>query len=342
MGIGLSQYLGVDIGTGNTVIYSPSKGIVVDEPSVVALDQTKGQIVAVGWQAKQMVGKLPGDISAIYPIKNGIISDFQVAAVMMKYFIKKAVANCGMFIGAPRIIISVPSGLTEMEKRALEDVGKMAGGKNVLLANSLIAGAMGMGEDIFDTKGIMIVDVGAGRCEAGVLALGGAVSEAAETVGGNNMDRAIVERVKKTYGLLIGSATAAFLKKQLNGQADQLEVTGRCMTSGLPKSVVIRMCELERALTPIFKQISQVITETLEKTPPELMYDICEEGMRLIGGCAQVKGLKEYLESELNLKVVIPKECQGLAAIGAGNLYSRTKKGKSSETGDNLLEAQNA
>lgn len=341
MGIGISQYLGVDIGTGNTVIYSPSKGIVVEEPSVVALDQTKGQIVAVGWKAQQMVGKLPGDIEAVYPIKNGIVSDFQVAAVMMKYFIKKAVANCGLLFGTPRVIISVPSSLTEMEKRALEDVGKMAGGKNVLLANSLIAGAMGMGEDIFDTKGIMIADVGAGRCEAGVLALGGTVAEYAEAIGGNQMDRAIVERVKKTYGLIIGRATAAFLKKQLSGEADRLEVTGRCMQSGLPKSVTIRMSELERALTPIFKQISQVITGALEKTPPELMYDICEEGIHLIGGCAQVKGLKEYLERELNLKVVVPKDCQGLAAIGAGNLYGRAKKGKN-EAREDLLEAQNA
>ncbi len=318
MGIGLSQYLGVDIGTGNTVIYSPSKGIVVDEPSVVALDQTKGQIVAVGWQAKQMVGKLPGDISAIYPIKNGIISDFQVAAVMMKYFIKKAVANCGMFIGAPRIIISVPSGLTEMEKRALEDVGKMAGGKNVLLANSLIAGAMGMGEDIFDTKGIMIVDVGAGRCEAGVLALGGTVSEAAETVGGNNMDRAIVERVKMTYGLLIGSPTAAFLKKQLNGQADQLEVTGRCMKSGLPKSVVIRMCELERALIPIFKQISQVITETLEKTPPELAADIMDRGIVLTGGGAMLHGMDALIEQKTGVSTLTVQDAMLVVAAGTG------------------------
>lgn len=322
-----SSDLAIDLGTANTLIYLRGKGIVLDEPSVVAIrteggPSAKRTIQAVGAAAKQMLGKTPGNINAIRPMKDGVIADFVVTEQMIKQFIKK-VHNSRMFSPSPRIIICVPCGSTQVERRAIRDAALAAGASQVFLIEEPMAAAIGAGLPVSDATGSMVVDVGGGTTEVGVIALGGLVYSGSVRVGGDKFDDAIINYIRRNYGMLIGDTTAENIKKGIGSafpgsEVRELEVKGRNLAEGIPRSFTISSNEVLEAVAEPLNQIVSAVKIALEQTPPELGADIAERGIVLTGGGALLRDLDRLLMEETGLPVFVADEPLTCVARGCG------------------------
>jgi len=323
----LSTDIAIDLGTANTLIYVRGRGIVLDEPSVVAIRQEGGPngkrvIQDVGLAAKQMLGRTPGNITAIRPMKDGVIADFNVTEQMLKQFIRK-VLDSKMFSPSPRIIICVPCGSTQVERRAIRESALGAGASKVFLIEEPMAAAIGADLPISDATGSMVVDIGGGTTEVGVISLGGIVYSGSIRVGGDKFDESIVNYIRRNYGMLIGDATAEKIKKAIGSafpgaEVREMEVKGRNLAEGIPRSFTISSNEILEALTEPLNQIVSAVKIGLEQTPPELGADIAERGMMLTGGGALVRDLDRLLMEETGLPVVVAEEPLTCVARGCG------------------------
>ena len=320
-----SNDLAIDLGTANTLIYIKGKGIVLDEPSVVAMQTDaahgKSVILAVGTEAKKMLGRTPGSIQAIRPMKDGVIADFNVTEKMLKQFIKKV--NNSRFAAAPRIVICVPCGSTQVERKAIRDSALAAGASTVNLIEEPMAAAIGAGLPIEEATGSMVVDIGGGTTEVGVISLSGVVYSHSIRVGGDAFDDSIINYVRRNYGMLIGEATAEDIKKSIGSafpgmEVNEIEVKGRNLAEGIPRSFTISSNEILEALTEPLNQIVQSVKNALEQTPPELGADIAERGLVLTGGGALLKGLDRLLAEETGLPVMIAEDPLTCVARGSG------------------------
>ncbi len=314
--------MGIDLGTANTLVYVKGKGIVVREPSVVAIQEDTRQVLAVGQEAKQMIGRTPGNIIAIRPLKDGVIADFDVTQSMLKYFIKRAYPQKSLFF-APRVVIGVPSGVTEVEKRAVEEAALQAGAKEAFLIEEPMAAAIGSGLPVEDPTGSMIVDIGGGTTEIAIISLGGIVTSKSVRIGGDELDEAIVQYIKKEYSLMIGERTAEDIKLNIGSAYpknvdEKMSVRGRDLVSGLPKTLNINSSEILDALKEPINNIVDAIKFTLEKTPPELASDVMEFGIVLTGGGALLNGLDKLIRKETGMPVRIADEPLDCVALGTG------------------------
>jgi rod shape-determining protein MreB and related proteins len=312
--------MAVDLGTANTLVYLRGRGIVLSEPSVVAIDQRTGEVHAVGIEAKRMLGRTPGTITAIRPLKDGVIADFDVTEQMLRHFIHKANGNR---FAHPRVIVCVPSGVTGVEKRAVEEATLSAGARQAYLIEEPMAAAIGAGLPVSDPTGSMIVDIGGGTTEVAVISLGGIVVSQSIRVGGDEMDEAIMNHLRKEYKLLIGQQTAEEVKLEIGSawpmpEEAQAEVRGRDMLTGLPKTVILGSEDVRRALDEPVTQIIDAIRGTLDKTPPELAADIMDRGIVLAGGGALLAGLDERLRHETHMPVHVAESPLTCVAVGSG------------------------
>ena len=321
-----STDLAIDLGTANTLIYARGKGIVLDEPSVVAIrheggPQGKKTLQAVGGEAKAMLGKVPGNIEAIRPMKDGVIADFDTTHHMIKQFIKM-VSRHNYFSG-PRIIICVPCGSTQVEKRAIRDAASNAGASEVYLIEEPMAAAIGSGLPVSEASGSMVIDIGGGTTEVGVISLGGMVYKGSVRVGGDRFDDAIINYIRRNYGMLIGEPTAELIKKNIGSafpgsEVREMEVRGRNLSEGVPRSFTVSSNEILEALTEPINNIVSAVKTALEETPPELGADIAERGMMLTGGGALLRDLDRLLAEETGLPVLVAEEPLTAVVRGCG------------------------
>jgi len=328
MGIGsilrfFSSDLAIDLGTANTLVLAKNKGVVVYEPSIVALNKLTGKVEAVGKEAKEMLGRTPGNIVAIRPMKDGVIADFESTERMLDYFIKKA-HNRNMWV-RPRIVIGVPSEITQVEKRAVRDAAYRARATEVYLVEEAMAAAIGAGLPITEPSGNMIVDIGGGTTDVAVISLAGIVYSRSVRIAGNEMDEAIIQYIKKKYNLLIGERTAEQVKIELGSafpleEELSMEIKGRNLMEGVPKTIVISDSEIREALGDTIAVIVNTVHEALEKTPPELSADILDRGIVLTGGGALLKKLDVRLREETGLPVTIAEQPLYSVVLGAGKL----------------------
>jgi rod shape-determining protein MreB len=335
----LSSYfnddLAIDLGTANTLIYVRGKGIVLDEPSVVAIRQEGGpngkkMIQEVGLAAKQMLGRTPGNITAIRPMKDGVIADFTVTEQMLKHFIKK-VHQSRLFKPSPRIIICVPCGSTQVERRAIRESAIGAGASRVYLIEEPMAAAIGAGLPVGEPTGSMVVDVGGGTTEVGVIALGGLVYKGSVRVGGDKFDEAIINYIRRNYGMLIGETTSEQIKKSIGSafpgsEVREKEVKGRNLAEGIPRSFTISSNEILEALTDPLNSIVSAVKSALEQTPPELAADIAEKGMVLTGGGALLRDIDRLLMEETGLPVVVAEDPLTCVVRGSGMALEKIER----------------
>jgi rod shape-determining protein MreB len=315
-----SRDMAVDLGTANTLVYVRGRGIVLSEPSVVAIDTRTGEVHAVGVEAKRMLGRTPGSISAIRPLKDGVIADFDVTEQMLRHFIQKVHQHR---FAHPRVVVCVPSGVTGVERRAVEEATLSAGARQAYLIEEPMAAAIGAGLPIAEPAGNMIVDIGGGTSEVAVISLGGIVVSQSLRVGGDEMDDAIINHVKKEYKLLIGQQTAEEIKLEIGSahplrEEIQAEVRGRDLLTGLPKTVILSSDEVRHALDEPLGQIIDAIKQTLDKTPPELAADIMDRGLMLAGGGSLLGGLDERLRQETHMPVHVAESPLTCVAVGSG------------------------
>ncbi len=316
-----SKDMGIDLGTANTLVYIKGKGIVVREPSVVAIQTDTKQVLAVGEEAKRMIGRTPGNIVAIRPLKDGVIADFDITQNMLKYFIKRATSGRSLFL--PRVVICVPSGVTEVEKRAVEEAAIHAGAKEAYLIEEPMAAAIGAGLPVQEPTGSMIVDIGGGTTEVAIISLGGIVTSKSIRVGGDELDESIVNYIKKEYSLMIGERTAEEVKISIgtadeNNKERKMNIRGRDLVTGLPKVIEISSKEVYEAMKDQIFAILDVIKSTLEKTPPELAADIMEQGIMLTGGGALLEGLNKLIAKETGMPVNVAENPLDCVALGTG------------------------
>lgn len=322
MGI-FAKDIGIDLGTANTLVHVKGRGIIIREPSVVAINKNTRTILAVGDDAKNMIGRTPGDIIAIRPMKDGVIADFDVTQNMLKYFIRRAMGTG--FISKPRVVICVPSGVTEVEKRAVEDATLAAGAREAYLIEEPMAAAIGANLPVDEPSGSMIVDIGGGTSEVAVISLGGIVTSKSLRVAGDEFDESIVLFVKKEYNLMIGERTAEQIKINIGNaflkpKEEYMEVRGRDLITGLPKNVTLSSTEINEALKEPINAIIDAIKFTLEKTPPELAADIMDKGIMLAGGGALLSGLDMLIREETGMPVTIAEDPLDCVAIGTGKV----------------------
>jgi rod shape-determining protein MreB len=316
-----SRDMGIDLGTANTLVYVKGRGVVVCEPSVVAMASQSNEVLAVGEEAKRMVGRTPGNIIAVRPLKDGVIADFDVTERMLRHFMNRAVKRRGFI--RPRVLVGVPSGVTEVEKRAVIDATLSAGAKDARLIEEPMAAAIGAGLPVQEPTGNMIVDIGGGTTEVAVISLGGIVSHRSIRVAGDEMDEAIVQHVRRAYNLLIGERTAEEIKTVIgaaNGQTEgrTMEVRGRDLVTGLPKTVTVTDDEVRDALAEPVTAIIEAVRMTLERTPPELAADIMDRGIVLAGGGALLRGIDRLLGEETGMPVHIAEDPVSSVALGTG------------------------
>ncbi len=331
----LSHDLGIDLGTANTLVYVKGKGILIREPSVVARHRKTKQIVAIGREAKKMLGKTPATIEALRPLRDGVISDFDAAEAMIKYFIGIVHENPKTSflpnIPRPKVVVGIPSGVTEVERRAVSEACLMAGAREAYLIEEPMAGAIGAGLPVMDTSGSFICDIGGGTSEIAVLSLGGIVVNRSIRTAGDEMDEAIVSFMRLKYSLLIGDQTAEEVKVQVgsampSGKADrQTVVRGRDIETGLPRSIRVSESEIREALSPVISEIIAAIQETIEETPPELVGDIIQGGIVLAGGGAQIQGIDRLVAAELKMPVWVAEDPQTSVVRGCGKLLDDEK-----------------
>ncbi len=322
-----SNDLAIDLGTANTLIYMRGKGIVLNEPSVVAIRQEGGQngkttIHAVGKAAKQMLGRVPGNIQAIRPMKDGVIADFTVTEQMLKQFIRMAHPS-RLFAPSPRIIICVPCGSTQVERRAIKESALAAGASEVFLIEEPMAAAIGAGLPVSEAAGSLVIDIGGGTTEVGLISLGGMVYSGSIRVGGDKFDQAIINYIRRNFGMLIGEPTAELIKKQIGSafpgsEVLEIEVKGSHIAEGVPRTFTVHSNEILEALTEPLNQIVVAVKNALEKTPPELGADIAEHGLMLTGGGALLRGLDQLLKEETGLPVLVAEEPLYCVVKGCG------------------------
>jgi rod shape-determining protein MreB len=319
-----SNDLAIDLGTANTLVYVKGKGIVCNEPSVVVMRRDTKKIIAVGADAKKMLGKTPANITALRPMKDGVIADFDATGEMLKYFIKR-VHNRKSFI-SPRIIIGVPSGITQVEQRAVKDAAIASGAREVYLILEPMAAAIGVGMPVGDPTGNMIVDIGGGTTDVAVISLDGIVYSKVVKVGGDRMDEAILSYIKRKYNLMIGERTAEQIKIEIGsayptGESDRImEIKGRDMVSGIPKTIEIKETEIREALREPVDVILDTIKVALENTPPELAADIVDKGIVLAGGGAMLRGLDMLIKEETRLPVIVADDPLTAVVRGVGKM----------------------
>ena len=315
--------LGIDLGTANTLVFSKGEGVIIEEPSVVAHDHKRNVVLAVGDEAKRMIGRTPGNVIAVRPLRDGVIADFEITETMLKYFIRKAIPTRRFPFMKLRIIVGVPSGITGVEKRAVLDATYQAGAKEAFLIEEPMAAAIGANLPVSDPAGSMIVDIGGGTTEVAVISLGGIVVSKSIRVAGDEMDEAIIAHCRENYRLLIGERTAEEIKIKLGSAFElekekTLEVRGRDLVSGLPKTFTLTSTEIRDALKEPVRIIVDGIRTTLEKTPPELSSDIMDKGITLAGGGALLQGLDKHIEAETHISVFIAENPLRCVALGTG------------------------
>lgn len=317
---GFGQAIGIDLGTATILVYVKGKGIVLREPSVVAIDRNTGEALSVGQEARRMLGRTPGNIVAIRPLKDGVISDYSVTEKMLKYFIKKV---CGKFVFAPTIMVCIPSGVTEVEKKAVIDASVQAGAGKVYLIEEPIAAAIGAGIDITKACGSMVVDMGGGTTDIAVISLGGAVVSESIKVAGDKFDEAITKYIRKRYNVMIGERTAEDLKINIGSvyprvQKLEMDVRGRDLSSGLPVNLTVNSDDILEALTEPAMMVVEAVLNVLEKTPPELSADISDRGIYMTGGGCLVYGFDKLIQEKTGISVMIAEESVSCVAVGTG------------------------
>ena len=319
--MGFGNEVGIDLGTANVLVYIKGKGIVLNEPSVVAINNDTDEILAVGEEARQMLGRTPANIVAVRPLKDGVVSDYDITERMLKYFIKKTCGSGRFF--KPRIMVCVPSGVTEVEKRAVREAATQAGGKDVYLMEEPVAAAIGAGLDISKPDGIMVIDIGGGTTDIAVISLGGIVASTSVKMAGDKFDEAIITYMRKTHKLYIGERTAEELKVKIGTafpreETITMECRGRDLVTGLPKSVDVTSEEMMEALEEPLHTICEAVHNVLERTPPELSADISNSGIIVTGGGALLYGIDKRIEDRTGIKVVIAEDPKSCVAIGTG------------------------
>ncbi|MEA3297058.1 MAG: rod shape-determining protein [candidate division Zixibacteria bacterium] len=334
----LSNDIGIDLGTANTLVYVRGQGVVLNEPSVVAIEKSTGKVLAIGSAAKEMIGRTPGSIAAIRPLKDGVIADFEISEKLIADFIRRVVRH--KYLMKPRVVISVPSGITEVEKRAVRDSAENAGAREVFLLAEPMAAAIGVGLPVEQPSGSMIIDIGGGTTEIAVIALNGIVNDTSIRVAGDELNDAIIMHLKKNYNLLIGELTAEDIKIKI-GSAFTLEkeisidIKGRDLVAGVPKNLKLSSVQVREAMSETIDIVVEAIRQALERTPPELASDILERGIILTGGGALLRGLDKRLRQETNLPVNVADDPLTCVVRGAGkvldnlsNFYKVLEKSK--------------
>lgn len=316
-----SKDIGIDLGTANTLVFVKGKGIVTREPSVVAVDLRNDMVLAVGAQAKDMIGRTPGSIVAVRPLKDGVIADFDITSSMLKYFIKKVTKYS--FFSKPKVVVCIPSGVTEVERRAVEDAAKQAGAGAVELIEEPMAAAIGSGLPVAEPTGSMVVDIGGGTSEVAVISLGDIVTACSVRIAGDKFDESIISYVKRKYNLLIGERTAENIKISVGSAVHyddegEIEIKGRNLLNGLPKNISIKAKEIREALSDPLESIIEAVKTTLENTPPELSADIIDRGIMLTGGGALLKGIDKLFSDETKMPVSIAASPLDCVADGTG------------------------
>lgn len=319
----VSNDIGIDLGTANTLVFVRGQGIVLNEPSVVAVEKVSGKVLAVGNAAKEMLGRTPGEISAIRPLKDGVIADFEISEKLLSDFIKRVIKH--KYLIKPRIVISVPSGITEVEKRAVRDSAENAGAREVYLLPEPMAAAIGVGLPVDQPSGIMVIDIGGGTSEIAVIALNGIVHQTSVRIAGDELNESIVMYLKKNYNLLIGELTAEIIKIKIGSaypmeKEMSMEVKGRDLVAGVPKNLKLSSVQVREALVEPIDAIVEAVRQSLERTPPELASDILERGIILTGGGALLRGLDKRLREETNLPVVIGEDPLTCVVRGTGKV----------------------
>ena len=317
-----TKNIGIDLGTANTIVYAEGKGIVLREPSVVAKNTKSGEIVSVGSEARDMIGRTPASIVAIRPMKDGVIADYDTTAAMVKYYIDKALGKHG---GKPYVMVCVPSGVTEVEKRAVIDATRVAGAKDAYVIEEPFAAAIGAGLPVMDPTGSMVVDIGGGTTDVATISLGGIVSSRSIRMAGDRLDEAIVYYVRKNYNLLIGERTAEQLKIDIASasvkaakELDSQTIRGRDLVTGLPKTIEIKAVAVAEAIQEVIQEIITAIKETLEETSPEIAADVIDHGIVLTGGGALLRHLPEVISDATKVPVFVASEPLDCVAIGTG------------------------
>jgi rod shape-determining protein MreB len=317
----IGRDMAVDLGTANTLVYVRGRGIMLDEPSVVALNDTTGEVLAVGHEAKRMIGRTPDNITALRPMKDGVIADFEAAEQMLRFFIQRV--HRRRYLAKPRMVVCVPSGVTAVEQRAVKEAGYQAGARKVYIIEEPMSAAIGAGLPVHQAAGNMVVDVGGGTTEVAVISLGGVVTSLSIRTAGDDLDAAIVAWMKKEHGLMLGERTAEEVKMSLGSAfpaADEpeAEVRGRDMVSGLPRSVLVTSADVRKALEEPLHAIVDAVRATLDQTPPELAGDIMDRGIVLTGGGALLRGLDERIRHETGMPVHVAEDPLSSVARGAG------------------------
>jgi rod shape-determining protein MreB len=320
----MSSDIGIDLGTANILIYIRDEGIVVNEPSIVAIEAKTRRVLAVGHEAKEMVGRTPGEIYTVRPLREGVIADFEVAEEMLRIFLKRVIRN--RFLVRPRIVIGVPSGITEVEKRAVRMSAERVNAREVYLVSEPMAGAVGVGVNVHEPVGTMIIDVGGGTSEIAVIALSGIVNGATSIrIGGDKLDEAIVQYLKKNYNLLVGERTAEQIKKEI-GSACKLEeemesqIRGRDLVAAIPRTITISSVEIREAIADPLNAITDAVMLSLERTPPEVAADILDRGIILTGGGALLRGFDRRLREETSLPVHVAEDPLTCVVRGTGKI----------------------
>jgi len=319
--MGLADEVGIDLGTANVLVYIKGKGVVLSEPAVVAINKENGQILAVGEEARQMLGRTPANIVAVRPLRDGVISDYDITERMLKYFIRKSCRSSKFF--KPRIMVCVPSGVTEVEKRAVREAALQAGGKAVFLMEEPVAAAIGAGLDIARPEGIMVIDIGGGTTDIAVISLGGIVASTSVKVAGDKFDEAIVKYMRKEHKLYIGERTAEEIKMSIGTafprqELLRMECRGRDLVTGLPKSIEVTSKEIMEALEEPLTTICDAVHSVLERTPPELAADISNAGIVITGGGALLNGVDLRIEERTGIQVITAESPKSCVAMGTG------------------------
>ncbi|MFH1665770.1 MAG: rod shape-determining protein [Candidatus Omnitrophota bacterium] len=323
-----SSDMGIDLGTASTLVYVKNEGIVLCEPSVVAIEAGTTNVLAVGEEAKRMLGRTPGNIVAIRPMRDGVIADFEITEAMLRYFIKKAHNSRGLI--RPRVVIAIPSGITEVEKRAVRDSALHAGAREVYMLEEPVAAAIGVGLPIQEPAGNMIIDIGGGTTEMAVISLAGVVFSKSIRIGGDEMDEAIINYLKRTYNLMIGERTAEEIKITIGSgypmeEEKTMNVKGRDLVAGLPKMITITSEEVREALSEPIAQIVEAVRITLERTPPELSADLIDRGLILAGGGGLLRGLDKLISEETGLPVHLADDPLTAVALGTGKVLGELR-----------------
>ena len=335
----LGTDMGIDLGTATVLVYMKGKGIILKEPSVVAIDKNANKVLAVGEEARKMIGRTPGNIVAIRPLRDGVISDYDVTEKMLEHFIKKACGKRKM--STPRVVMCIPCEATEVERRAVEDAARNAGAKKVFLIEEPLAAAIGAGLDITRASGNMVIDIGGGTTDIAIISLGGMVVRESIKIAGDNFDEAIIRYIRKKHKLMIGERTAEDLKMKIGcaypkDEDEKAEIRGRDLITGLPKNITVYSSEMEEALKEAVTAIAECAHSVLEKTPPELAADIAEQGIIMTGGGALLDGLDKLIEKVTNVPVCIAEDSVSCVASGTGKMLEFVDKLDDSYDGYNV------